>query len=63
MIREPGGGVLLLGRGEETSGGYRVENIVPGERGGGTVFLSKGDDALTVIAAPGPAKPKETAAP
>jgi HEAT repeat protein len=52
IIREPGGGVVLLGRGEETSAGYRVERIVPGERGGGTVFLAKGEEALTLRAAP-----------
>ncbi|MHC4248988.1 MAG: HEAT repeat domain-containing protein, partial [Planctomycetota bacterium] len=52
VIREPGGGVVLLGRGEETSAGYRVERIVPGERGGGTVFLAKGEEALTLRAAP-----------
>jgi HEAT repeat protein len=54
VIREAGGKLVLLSRGEETSAGYRVERIVAGLRGGGTVFLSKGRDALTLRATPAP---------
>jgi len=65
VVRQPGGWLVLLGRGEETSAGHRVERIVAGERGGGTVFLSRGKEALTLHAAPAPAPATstETAAP
>jgi len=63
IMREPGGRLVLLGRGEETSAGHRVERIVAGERGGGTVFLSRGKEALTLRAAPVPATSTDSAAP
>ena len=63
VMREPGGAVVLLGTGEQTSAGYRVERIVPDEHGGGTVFLSRGKEALTLRSAPAPAKSKKAAAP
>jgi HEAT repeat protein len=63
VVREPGGAVVLLGTGEETADGHRVERIVPSERGGGTVFLSRGEEALTLRSAPGPAKSVKRAAP
>ena len=50
MIRGPGGKLHLLREGEETSDGFRIERILPGEGGGGRVFLSRGETALTLEA-------------
>jgi len=67
LVREPGGKLVLLGRGETTSEGYRVERIVADERGGGTVFLAKGREALTLRAPPAsatdPGDPKKEGPP
>ncbi|MHC4201093.1 MAG: HEAT repeat domain-containing protein, partial [Planctomycetota bacterium] len=47
MIRRPDGRTVLLGEGEDAGRGYVVERIVP-RRGGGRVFLVRGDTVVTL---------------
>ncbi len=52
VIRDPDGKVALLREGEQTAQGYVVERILPEEKGGGRVFLTRGGKTVTLEAAP-----------